>query len=202
MQDYRRIDRDNNGEYMKSTEFLTETLDTAYELTRLKADKFDVDNNTKYGFSAEFTTANNVKYIVIAYKIAKTKTQRDDMKKKRELKAQQVAQGLKVKQSRPRLLSTGGIWEVHFYSKTAGEMDFSTNNAGDAFKVFGTVFAFIDKIVTKIEPDFISIKGKSTDDSRISLYKRMADKYATQMGYNITKIVKANDMTRIGLKKI
>ena len=80
-------------------------------------------------------------------------------------------------------------WQVGWMRNGSGEI----TGEGDAHKILSTVFDFVKKVIKKEKPEVIAFEtqgGRTSkkDDkgSRAKLYKRMADKYASQLGYRVS----------------
>jgi hypothetical protein len=156
-------------------------------------------SKNKDGVTAEFKTDAGEEYEIIAIKLKPTQ---DEKASAIEFKRRRAASG------KPfiRLPSkSGGIWEISFTRTIKGpegqqDDDDSVSGSGDAFRVFATVMEFIEWVVRNRQPKFISIKSKDVE-SRKSLYKKMAQRYAPKLGYEISRIVDAPEGQRINLKQ-
>lgn len=80
-------------------------------------------------------------------------------------------------------------WQVGWMRNGSGGI----TGEGDAHKLLSTVFDFVKKIIKKEKPDRVAFEtqgGRTSkkDDkgSRAKLYKRMADRYASQLGYRVS----------------
>jgi GNAT superfamily N-acetyltransferase len=79
---------------------------------------------------------------------------------------------------------------------------------GDSQRVFATVLNAIQEfLTTKAHPRFISFTGaKGEDDegkdSRVSLYSKLLQRYATSWGYKLKNVVDRNDAVKFDLVKI
>ena len=80
-------------------------------------------------------------------------------------------------------------WQVGFVRNGSGDV----TGEGDAQKILSTVFDFVKKIIKKEKPEVIAFETqggrtnkKSNTGSRAKLYKRMADRYASQLGYRVS----------------
>jgi hypothetical protein len=86
--------------------------------------------------------------------------------------------------------NTEGEWHVGF----ARNMKSTVTGEGDALKIMATVLDFVKKVAKKENPEVISFEAeggsqnkKDVTGSRASLYTRVANKYASQMGYRVTQ---------------
>ena len=81
-------------------------------------------------------------------------------------------------------------WHVGFARNSKGDM----TGEGDALKIMATALDFTQNIIKKEKPKVVSFNSeggrmKKSDDkgSRTRLYTRMANKYASKLGYRVTK---------------
>ena len=81
-------------------------------------------------------------------------------------------------------------WHTGFARNSKG----TVTGEGDSLKIMATALDFIKKVVSKEKPKVISFDAeggnmnkKDDTGSRASLYSRVANKYAKQMGYRVTK---------------
>ena len=76
-------------------------------------------------------------------------------------------------------------WLVEFYRDDRQDI----SNTGDAFRVFATVLAAIEKVIEEENPNRITFFAEKTEDghdaaSRIKLYNRLVQRHASDLGYN------------------
>ena len=76
-------------------------------------------------------------------------------------------------------------WLVEFYRDNRQDI----SNTGDAFRVFATVLAAIEKVIEEENPNRITFFAEKTEDghdaaSRIKLYNRLVQRHASDLGYN------------------
>ena len=181
------------------TESLTEpyTLDTFHsDVTFGGKSKF----GGKSGATATFYTSEGNKYKIHAYKLGVTKAERDATKADMEREKEDEFWI-------PDFFdSTGGIWEVHFsmVDKVEDGKEKYTNaitGTGDAFRVFATIMKFLKALKDQKDPSIVSIKSKTEEGNRTSLYTRMAKRYAPQMGYQVRGVKTIGDKVRIELRQ-
>ena len=191
---------------MRSHEFITEALTNPYNFDTFNTDVSMIRKNAvgrrkdRKAMTATFYTSEGDKYKIWAYKIGMTKKERDQIKDYEKSAAHDEFAPFHFFED------TGGIWEVHF-SLIRVEWDKSEyadnriTGTGDAFRVFATVFKFIEKFAQTKEPTIISIKSKIEEAHRGDLYKKMATRYAGQIGYQVTSERKVGDKYRLELRK-
>jgi GNAT superfamily N-acetyltransferase len=76
------------------------------------------------------------------------------------------------------------FWTVEFYRSNSQ----GVTGEGDSQRIFATVLGAIKKFVKKYQPRYIVFSAVKEDDPtgrRASLYERMVQKYARQLGYEI-----------------
>lgn len=80
-------------------------------------------------------------------------------------------------------------WHVGFARNSSGDV----TGEGDALKIMATVLDFTQKIIKKEKPKVVSfnseggrMKKKDDKGSRTRLYTRVANKYASKLGYRVT----------------
>jgi hypothetical protein len=81
-------------------------------------------------------------------------------------------------------------WHVGFARNSKG----TVTGEGDALKIMTTVLDFTQKVIKKEKPKVVSFNSEGGrmskgDDkgSRTKLYTRIANKYASKLGYRVTK---------------
>jgi GNAT superfamily N-acetyltransferase len=95
----------------------------------------------------------------------------------------------------------------------AYSIEFWRNNSqeatgdGDAQRVFATVLRAIQEFLTKEQPNFISFigaKGETGEgkNSRVNLYSKLLQRYATNWGYKLKNVFDRNDSVEFDLVKI
>ena len=95
----------------------------------------------------------------------------------------------------------------------AYSIEFWRNNSqeatgdGDAQRVFATVLRAIQEFLTKEQPNFISFigaKGETGEEknSRVNLYSKLLQRYATNWGYKLKNVFDRNDSVEFDLVKI
>ena len=185
---------------------LTEALTTPYnfdtfhsDVTQLRKYKSGKKRPEQKLVTATFFTSEGNKYKVIAKRVGYTKADRE-----RIAKANAEADDLTPFHFE---YESGGIWEVHFAlidtdeeGKEIGRNDRA--GTGDALRVFATVFKFIDKLNDHKYPSILSLKAKVDDPQRGRLYKKMAQRYASQIGLKVTGDKAAGDKYRIELRRV
>jgi len=205
---------------MRADEFLNESLTTPYS--------YDFDNHVEWGdkvggktvkgMTARFATDDYQKYKVIAQKIGMTKAERDVRTERLKKQAAERERYQAAKAANPdepqrkkRMVirpqaygvKPGGIWEIHFWNASSDDDTASDIlGTGDAFRVFATVFAVISEMIERGKPEIVSIKSKANEPSRTKLYRRLAQKFAPQLGYRITSEKQTGDTMRIELRKV
>ena len=78
-------------------------------------------------------------------------------------------------------------WGVEFYRNNSQ----SVTGEGDAQRVFATVLTAIGQFIKKKKPDtlfFTAVKEEDPTGSRAKLYDRLVQRYATGLGYNLSKV--------------
>ena len=200
---------------MKLHEILTETLEKPYQYKMDSHVEWQdkVGGKVVKGMSAKFTTDAGEEYRVVGQRIGFTKEEREqqaEVKRKREEEKERYEKAReKDPEARKKRFTLppfmkygikGGIWEIHFFSKTKGEEGSTITGAGDAFRVLATVFKVIKEMVERGKPKIVSIKSKFDEPSRAKLYKRMADRHAKKLGYKVTGSKKVGDTYRIELR--
>lgn len=75
-----------------------------------------------------------------------------------------------------------GQWEVIFKRDDSIEV----TGEGDAMRIFSTVLAATKKFIEMEDPTFVRFTAAKTKEqqSRSSLYKRLVNRFANQMGYD------------------
>jgi hypothetical protein len=76
------------------------------------------------------------------------------------------------------------FWTVEFYRSNSQ----GVTGEGDSQRIFATVLGAIKKFIKKYQPRYIVFSAVKEDDPtgrRASLYERMVQKYARQLGYEI-----------------
>jgi len=157
---------------MKSIEFINEAFTNPYPLKNINNSVvFDLSdsitsNRKGHGAQAEWITDDGVKYQAHAFQIGLTKAQRDKKAAVQKARQDKIDKGIKPKRTLPRLSgiasSNGGIWEIHFDAEKKLHKigpkdgnDYATTRtaditgSGDAFRVFATMFEFIEYIVRR-----------------------------------------------------
>ena len=95
----------------------------------------------------------------------------------------------------------------------AYSVEFWRNNSqeatgdGDSQRVFATVLHAIQEFLTKEQPNFISFigaKGETGEgkNSRVNLYSKLLQRYATKWGYKLKDVFDSNDSVEFDLVKI
>ena len=95
----------------------------------------------------------------------------------------------------------------------AYSIEFWRNNSqeatgdGDSQRVFATVLYAIQEFLTKEQPNFISFigaKGETGEgkNSRVNLYSKLLQRYATKWGYKLKDVFDSNDSVEFDLVKI
>lgn len=185
---------------------LTELTNKPYKLDIDPTIGFSYDerfygSKNKEGATGKFVTDSGEEYSITAVMIKRTAEERraaKEFKKKREASGKRF---IRIPNKK------GGIWEIAFTRTIKGpegsgqeDEDDDVSGTGDAFRVFATVMEFIEWVVRNREPKYIMLKSKDVE-SRKSLYARMAQRYASKLGYEIAKIVQTPDGQRIHLKQ-
>lgn len=96
------------------------------------------------------------------------------------------------------------IYMVEFWRNNSQD----ATGDGDSQKVFATVLHAIQEfLTTKQQPRFISFTGAKGEDgegkdSRVSLYSKLLQRYATSWGYRLKNVVDRNDAVEFDLVRI
>jgi len=96
------------------------------------------------------------------------------------------------------------IYTVEFWRNNSQD----ATGDGDSQRVFATVLGAIQEfLTTKQQPRFISFTGAKGDDgegkdSRVSLYSKLLQRYATSWGYKLKNVVDRSDAVEFDLVRI
>lgn len=183
---------------------LTEALTTPYQFDTFNDDVTQIRKNAmgqrkdRAAANATFYTSEGRKYKIVAYRIGYTKADRERIEKANQSTDDLIPFNFEYE--------NGGIWEVHFSlismddeGKEVGRNE--RTGTGDALRVFATVFKFIEKFAEIKNPSIISVKSKLEDEQRSKLYKKMAQRYAGQIGYSVYSERHVGDKYRLELRK-
>jgi len=185
---------------MRATEFVTETMTSPYKMNYRNSVTWRTSNRRKtHGVAADFTTDAGVVYNMRAFTLGRTKAERDEEKR--------IADKGELDMSMVFDSRYGGMWEVHFHSFDGSDEETRTakdvlTGTGDEFRVFATVLEFIKRIVQDYHPMIISIKSRDSESGRFELYKKLANRFAPKLGYEVGKAVSSGTKTRMELKRI
>lgn len=94
-------------------------------------------------------------------------------------------------------------YTIEFYRNASQEV----TGEGDAQKIFATVLSAIQRFLkTKAQPKYISFTGEKGDEknksSRISLYSKMLQRYASSWGYQLKNVLDRGEAVTFDLVKI
>jgi len=202
------IAKDSN---MRYSEFVTESISTPYDMNFQNNVSWNLKGSRKSkGVSADFKTSDGIKYVVRGMYIGPTKKERDDDAAYKAAIERKRAAG-KDEIYLPSTLNDryGGIWEVHFdmFDEADPEGDRQgyknkLTGTGDEFRVFATIIAFIQRLISEFHPVVVSIKSDNSEPKRVSLYAKLAKRFASQVGYEVVKTTVTGDTSRMELRKI
>jgi len=184
---------------MKASEFITEAVTNPYPYDYNNYVQYKTDRKRKQkGITGRFTTATGAKYLVKGIHNGQTKAERDEdaayiaaIKKRRA-----AGEPDEINLAGAQDERYGGIWEIHFdkieqdeeLDPFGNELQYKSEltKSGDEFRVFATVLEIIKRTIGEFKPEYISIKSANAEGKRASLYKRLADRFAGQVGYALT----------------
>ena len=87
--------------------------------------------------------------------------------------------------------SWGNYWRVEFYRNH----DMGLTGGGDAMRIFATVIKMIADFVDVVSPDVVKFsaeKFKGDSGSRVKLYSKMINRFASAKGYNSQESIHDN----------
>ncbi len=80
------------------------------------------------------------------------------------------------------------VWDISFgRGKPDTALKTAVTGEGNAQAVFATVMEVMKQFIASYKPEFISFSSFSGEDSRISLYGKMATRYAKTIGYRLVQ---------------
>jgi hypothetical protein len=96
-------------------------------------------------------------------------------------------------------------WLIHFERQSPkGSYRDNISGQGDAFKIYATVLKIIEKFINKKKPKSVTFNAKKTEfdsdakekevKSRAKLYDRLINKFASKMGYRLSRKVDTSGM--------
>jgi hypothetical protein len=95
------------------------------------------------------------------------------------------------------------VFTVEFWRSNSQDV----TGEGDSQKIFATVLSAIQEFLTKEQPRFISFTGakgeqETNKDSRVSLYSKLLQRYASRWGYRLKNVHDSGDSVTFDLVRI
>lgn len=82
-------------------------------------------------------------------------------------------------------------WEVEFYEEKLGKrgLTFAKTGSGSELQVFSFVIKSLTEMIERYNPEVIRFGSDKSDENRTRLYKRMVDRFAPKLGYELDRLL-------------